>query len=511
MRGRGPAVDTAGLHLPRRALKSPLDVFVDGRRVFSYVPGTAVAKDNPRLLPWPEAIRKFVHGTARVTVRTRAGRAVIDDEFVLDKAPTRMRVEDRLGHLQVVDKHGRLQRTFEESGSPDTTAFLDQVEATLAMLEGSGVHAFLTAGALLGAVRDGHLIGHDSDVDVAYLSRARTPAGVALESYRLERRFRQERQSTRRFSAAEFKLLLPGPSGATTGIDVRAAWIFGDMLYVAPNVGVAGAAHTVLPLGEISLEGRVLPAPADAEALLTAMYGPRWRIPDPSFTLDPPAALTRRLDGWIRGSTSGRSGWQRWHLARRRRRVATASSFAQWVAARVDDNMPIVDVGCGAGDDALWFAETARPVLGLDYASHAVTQARGRAATAGLSTVSFEECSFGDLRHVLAWGGHLARADTGCALYARQLFELLDHETRDNVLLLASMALRRGGRLYVELGEVSEPNAPPVVAKNARRLAPDAFAEHVTRRGGLVEHRDSATDDSPGGTQRTRMVVRWQR
>lgn len=517
MRERRPAVDTAGIHLSRRALRSPLDVLVDGRRVFSFVPGHVSSRDgsgnDPALLPWPEVVLPFVHGSARVTVRTRDGRVVLDEECVLDSAPGRMQVMDRLGHPQVVDKHGRLQRTFGESGSPETIALLDQVDAALGLLAAAGVDAYLTAGALLGAVRDGHLIGHDSDADVAYLSRASSLGGVALESYRLQRVFQRDGVVTRRFSAAEFKLLIPGPSGATAGIDVRASWVLDGILYVAPNVGMPGGAGVLLPLRDITLEGRAMPAPAQPDKLLAAMYGRSWRMPDPSFSFDIPASLTRRLDGWIRGSTVDRGAWQRWHQAHRRRGAGTPSSFARWVKERVDPSAPIVDLGCGAGDDALWLGGAQRWVLGLDYAGHAVTQARARATAIGATKVHFEECTFGDLRHVLTRGARLARAHPPRMLYVRGLLELLDAPTRDNVLVLASMALRRGGGLYVELGPVAAADVPLVVAERAARLEPDTFADEVTRHGGRVEECETVPGDVAVGSamERTRMVVRWQR
>lgn len=525
MPARRAAVDTAGIHLSRRALKAPLDVLIDGRRVFTSVPGQNVSAD-PALLAWPEVVLPYVHGSARVTVVTRDGRTLLDEECVLDTAPGRMRVTDRLGHAQVVDKHGRLQRTFGETGSPDTAALLDQVAAALNTLSESGVDAFLTAGALLGAVRDGHLIGHDSDADVAYLSTAATPGGVAVESYRLQRAFQRDGVATRRFSAAEFKLLLPGPSGATTGIDVRAAWVYDGVLYVAPNVGLPGGRGVLVPLGEVTLEGRALPAPAQPEALLAAMYGPEWRVPDPAFTFNTPAGLTRRLDGWIRGATLDRNAWQRWHLAHHPRRAPAPSEFAVWVATQIGPRVPVVDLGCGSGDDALWLGGSNRWVLGLDYSWQAVTHARARAAAGDPTRVHFEECSFGDLRHVLARGARFGRSRTPRSLYARGVLELMDAQTRDNVLVLAAMALRTGGRLYAEIDDVVEGEVPAVVAENARGLDPDTFVEEVARRGGRLEHREPAADAAAGShrgsdaaagggpaaaTERTRMVFRWQR
>ena len=52
------------------------------------------------------------------------------------------------------------------------------------------VEAFLNFGALLGAIREGGMLGHDSDIDLAYVSPHTSPADVILESYGIERGLR---------------------------------------------------------------------------------------------------------------------------------------------------------------------------------------------------------------------------------------------------------------------------------------------------------------------------------
>ncbi len=46
---------------------------------------------------------------------------------------------------------------------------------------------YLCYGALLGAMRTGRMIGHDSDVDLCYYSHQTTPVDIIRESYRIER------------------------------------------------------------------------------------------------------------------------------------------------------------------------------------------------------------------------------------------------------------------------------------------------------------------------------------
>lgn len=392
-----------------------------------------------------------------------------------------------------------------------TAAALDHVEMAFGVLARAGVPAFLTAGALLGAMRDGRLIGPGRDVALGYLSAANTAAGIALESYRLERLFRQRRIDTRRFSAGEFRLLLRGPI-ETTAIDVCAAFRLAGEMYLAPNVELPAGARPLLPLGDVGLEDRRFPTPAAPAELLAVMYGPTWQDPASSTRREPPAWVRRRLDGWLRGSVDDRFAWQRWHLERMTDPPRSASPFARWVASWEPALAPGVDLGCGAGADAVWLAGSGRYVLGLDYAPHALARARAAAKEAGVSSAQFDECAFGDTRAVLARGARLARARPTRSLYARGLVEQLSPTARNNVWRLASMSLRRGGRLYVELGATAEPDAPVEVRRRARELAltPETVVAEIAAHGGRLEHQEPVDDADPQKT-RGRLVATWHR
>lgn len=525
MSGNG-AVGAGGIRLPRSARGLAVHVEIEGRRVFSSAPSHDDRANNMELLEWPDVLLPYLRGAGHVKVVTGDGTTLVDEEHVFGSSTERLRVEDASGRALAVDKGGRLHRTF-DTGSPAATAeLLDHVETALDVLAGAGVPAFLTAGALLGAVRGGQLIGHDSDVDLGYVSSAATRAGVALESYRLQRLFRDRAIETRRFSAAEFKLLLPTQTGMT-GVDIRAAFVVDGTAYVAPNVELPQGTGSLLPLSEIEIDDRRLPAPADAATVLAAMYGPGWQVPDPSFKFATPERVSRRLDGWIRGGVEDRNAWQRWHLLRTSARPRGPSDFAKWVAGRAPALAPVVDLGCGAGSDAVWLARSGRWVLGLDYAPNALIRARAAAATVEGTTARFDECTFGDLRDVLTRGARFARARTPRSLYARRLVDGLNPAARNNVWVLASMTLRRGGHLYVELGTAGNEDMPPPVSERARRLGltPDVVIDEIIAHGGRIEHQESVDGpDSPGGSatpsgsgrsdgkpRGTRLVATWQR
>ena len=64
-----------------------------------------------------------------------------------------------------------MQRAFSETDTDTKALIVEAVQRVLHDLrEECGLEAFLAFGCLLGAVRNGRMIGHDSDADLAYVS-----------------------------------------------------------------------------------------------------------------------------------------------------------------------------------------------------------------------------------------------------------------------------------------------------------------------------------------------------
>ena len=177
-----------------------------------------------------------------------------------------------------------------------------------ALLE-AGVDAFPAYGTLLGAIREQDFIGHDSDVDLGYVSRHTHPLDVIRESFRLQRYLRERGFSIDRYSAAAFKVEVLEADGAVRGLDVFGGYFLDGQLYLMGEIGTPFEEEWIFPLGTCTFAGRTLPAPARPEKLLEATYGPSWRVPDPAFHFDTPRTTYRRLNGWFRGTRTNRKMW----------------------------------------------------------------------------------------------------------------------------------------------------------------------------------------------------------
>ncbi|GAA5104962.1 hypothetical protein GCM10025762_07510 [Haloechinothrix salitolerans] len=515
--------DAAQAFISDDALRLPcewdavLDVCIGGRRIWSIEPPSQkeIAAGESRRIPWPEVLLPFLTGKARVTIREHlSGHVLLEQDHRFGTGDGEVRVVNAAGNPLTVNKSGRLDRAFDTGSDKMVSSLLDGVETLLTDLrEVCGVEAFLAFGGLLGAVRKGELIGHDTDLDVGYLSAYTHPIDVARESFQMQRMLRRHGYTLHRFSTADFKARIKDPDGGTRGIDIFGGFIVDGYFHLMPSVRAPLPRSAILPLSTVTLHGRQVVAPADPEALLEATYGPNWRVPDPSFKHRPPPSTRRRLQGWTRGLRQHVRYWESFYSSRESAAVPDEpSAFAQWVHERESTPGRLVDIGFGTGRDALWFARSGYQVHGLEYARAAVKNAQKTADASDLPA-EFEFFNLYELRQVLAVGARLAQHETPPTLYGRFLLHAMEDAGRHHLWRLSQMALRKGGRLYLEFRTGKDAKAEHVFGEHFRRfLDPDAVVDEIETRGGKIDHREEGhglavyKDEDP---HVCRLVVRW--
>ncbi|AIY18119.2 coagulation factor 5/8 type-like [Pimelobacter simplex] len=461
-------------------------VEIDGHYVWSLTPvrdGAPAA--GGVLVPWPGVLRPYLSGRGRVRVTDPTGSAVLyDDEVGLGAGSGELAVVDRAGHRLSVDKVGHLARSFADTDEQVREEILAGTRRAIDDLrEHAGVAAYLNYGALLGAVREGRMLAHDSDTDLCYLSEHTSPADIVAESYRITRAMRAQGWRLLRMSGGDVKLLLPLSDGRVCHIDVFAAFHVNGTFFQLGNRSGDLPRSAIEPFSTIELHGHEFPVPRDPEAMLAFLYGPQWRTPDPSFRYADPPAGVRRLDGWLRGFRTEMGRWTELYNGPRRSAVpAGPSSFAEWVAPQLGDGRAVLDVGTGTGRDALWFARQGRRTGAVDFSRGSLGVVRRRAKRRGLE-VEVDQLILGELRSTLAHGTRLARDPHD--LYARHLVGCLDTAALDQLWLLSRMALRpSGGRLFLELA-AGEPGPSDGLV---RRVPVDVVRAGIEASGGVVEH-----------------------
>jgi SAM-dependent methyltransferase len=533
---RSLAVDDEGLLLrpapSDQDHDAAVDVLLDGRRIWSFwtVRDTSPAGDARRL-PWPKALTRFLDGRTTLTLVDHVhGHEVGRADAVLGSGEGRIEVVDKEGRPLGLDKSLVLSRLFDSRDPEQVAPLLDSIEQVLAELRSCGIEAFLAYGSLLGAVREGGLIGHDNDADLGYVSRHDHPAEAVAESFRLQRALVERGLPVTRYSGMGIRVDVAESDGGTRGLDVFGGFMRDGHLYLMGEVGAPFRRDWVWPLSEVPFEGRSFPAPAQPDRLLEAMYGPTWRTPDPAYKFTTPRSTSRRLDGWFRGTRGGRI--LEWDVAKPSelsRRRLRPSTFARWALETLEGpSRPetLLDVGCGAGVDALWSARRGVSTVGVDFKPTHYRHLEQRAAEEGLP-LRFHWTNLNEVRSVMTGGAQLARLPGPRSVVSRHVLDAVDTDGRRGFYRLADMATRGGGRTLVQVrrgprGAADEPVAPATAGGRGRSRAinVDALQAEVAAHGGRVLERvdvtESAQDAPQGGFPRgeetfdvTRLVVAW--
>jgi hypothetical protein len=491
-----------------------LDLHVDGRRVYSFWlhrDGTRVGgRWSPRhRVPWPKTLQEFLDGTARFSVVAHeTGETVFDREVSLGSGGGRIEIVNRNGQPLSLDKGWRRVVTFDTRSAANIEPLMKAIRIVLDALAEVGIEGFLAYGTLLGAVREGKLLGHDSDADLGYVSRLSHPVDVIRESFRIQRTLVDLGYRITRYSALAFKVDVDEGDGVIRGLDVFGGFLMDGHLHLMGEIREPFEESWIYPLGTTTLEGRTFPAPADPDKLLTATYG-SWRVPDPAFKFAPPTTTVRRLNGWFRGLRVGRARWDRIY-SRIRTGFPEPSPFVHWVAEREPEIGTYVDLGCGRGADVLHLAGRGVPALGLDFQSRAYAEAELRSTDD--PHVDFWPFNLLELRQSLAVGAIVSRRPGPRVLTARHLVDTLKAPARDRLWRVSRMMLAgEVGRLYLEFlvrrGEDGYAGRHRVRRRRAAMIVAELEAW-----GATVVHRETvAVSDSPDASKVCRLVVEWRR
>lgn len=194
---------------------------------------------------------------------------------------------------------------------PEAMAALRAASEALA---GAGIVHWLTYGALLGLVREGGLLDHDNDIDLAIAGRP-DPAAVRAA-----------------LGAAGFLERGINLIGGTVGNHkFQRGPVAFDLFYVdrdgelyrdrcpMDRHSVCSGTHPAMALTPLDCGGFSVPAPADREAYLAHLYGPGWRIPDRNWDwrLSPPNSTIH-----LHWRSTGFLAWRLLVRRFRRRRAA---------------------------------------------------------------------------------------------------------------------------------------------------------------------------------------------
>ncbi len=436
-----------------------VDVDVDGRRVWSFRHAgvQATPKEMPagarpaglRFQEWPAVLAPRLRGTFSLRLRPSGADQGAEATVSLDGSPDPLELIDRHGRPLVVNKWGRLGHAIADAAPGMVDRMLDHMDEIRTLLqELLGPVVYVTGGTLLGPVREnGRVLPHDDDADLAYLSSATHPADMALESFEVGRVLRDAGFEVVRLSVGHLQIQFWHEGRPDHYVDVFPGFLM-DGLWLQPfAIRTEASREDLLPPSTVLVEGRPEPAPRKPEVMLRALFGDGWGTPDPSFVFDLPATTGDRFYGWLADYNAEREDWDD---VFRLSPPATpdgdepVSAFGRWVHEQTPERFRLLELGSGAGSDALALAGMGRSVRAFDYSRYAVEEARARLGNRPLD-VSFEMLNLLDTRQVIRLGAELASTGSSWTVLGRRLLNAVENRGRDNVFRLCSMLLRDGG------------------------------------------------------------------
>ena len=405
-------------------------------------------------------MRKFLDGHTRVGITEHvSGRVLFERELAFGTSAERIQVVGKTGAPISLDKSGRISPTFDTRSADDVLPLLRAIDTVLDAIRSAGIEPFLAYGTLLGAVREQKFLGHDSDADVAYVSDFSDPVDVVRESFRLQRAVHERGFSTHRYSGGAFRIDVVEGDGVVRGLDVFSGFIDeaprGSRLYQMGEIGTDFRREWIHPLTTCTLEGHTFPAPAVPEPWLEAAYGPSWAVPDPAFKFTTPDRVTRQLNGWFRGTSTNRAAWERTYSGNRGKLpTVKPSALARRAVRRLTDGATVrgtvIDVGAGRAADSLWLARQGLTVHAYDYVPSAAHAVQAAAVEEGLD-LDVRMLNLDEWRSVLAEGARMARVEGPRIMIARHVADATNAFGRESLARFAAMALRGGGRLFVDV------------------------------------------------------------
>lgn len=215
----------------------------------------------------PKRTRKFL--TRLRTMRKRAGELAAFEAF-------EAKLAEKLGGDAIVT-HSFGAQTFRSMDHAEVWA---QVSELIAQITSGEDRVFLNSGTLLGVVRDGRLIDHDDDIDLAYRLEAQTPAEAAREWRALNQRLVSEGLAEADYNIDTGMMKLDGKG--VVRVDLFPVWIdAAGRVFIFPHTFGELDAGQVFPTRNCAVTG--LPVPAEPEAMLAINYGQGWREPDPYY------------------------------------------------------------------------------------------------------------------------------------------------------------------------------------------------------------------------------------
>jgi len=184
------------------------------------------------------------------------------------------------------NQHGFI-RPFSLQDDKKIHSHFKQVVGLMEKLEEKfNIKSTIASGTLLGIHRDGKLIDHDDDIDIAYYSNFSASEDIVREQSNIVEYLNSQGYNCKNTSHVQIQCTL----SSGVDIDLFPAWVEGDNMIMSPLPVNQVKISDVFPLDTIDFQGFSLPVPRDINKMLVVNYGPEYNEPDSNWRFDWPRA-----------------------------------------------------------------------------------------------------------------------------------------------------------------------------------------------------------------------------
>lgn len=398
----------------------------------------------------------------------------------------------RIAKGYVFNKYGRLRLSMRSDADYQAWCIETYYALRDEIRQAIGSDSFAIYGTMLGAVREGDFIGHDNDFDMIYVSKQSDPEAVKAEyvhlcEYLIDAGYWLKPKKTHTWVRRR---------GTSQKMDIFFGWFDSDGLF-RMSYGYHGDPVSREGFDErtpYTLAGRRIMLPVASPAILEQTFGKGWRTPDRGFKHESPS---RRIDKayFVPQPRLSALYWKQFY---RDNNVTEGSPFAKFVASRLAPQSTIVEIGCGTGRDAVFFAQHGHSVFGADRAEEGVRRAEAAARECGQTR--FEVVDASSRQELSAFLDSVPTSKQG-VVYMRFFLHSIPVEVQE--LIFDEVArLPSGYLLALEFRTDKDALQPKTYGEHYRRyIKPSSVTESLERRGFRIDFEEEGTGLSPFGEE----------
>ena len=341
-------------------------------------------------------------------------------------------------------------------------------------------------GTMLAAVREGEFISHDNDFDTCFISEKISPNEVKNEFIKICE-FLIEKGYKIRVKKTHIWVYVKDRESFDFKLDIFISYFNKNNLYEIAY-GYHGQAvsksQDFFKYTEVQLSGYTISIPSNYRKILRQFYGDTWEIPDPGFKHQ---ESTRKWDLNYHLSIEQRMDiyWKQFYKYKTQ---GDKSDFATFVNTLIPKNTNIVELGCGSGEDANYFAQNGHFVSAADKCKEALPKAK-------IKNINFSDFDIGDkklLNNFIKNSLSIYKTNTSI-IYMRCYLDSVTEETEKIALESSSKNLTSGSFLALEFRSDKDNTNKKLLNKQYIRLiSMQQIIAKLQNHGFKIEHSDES-------------------